>query len=88
MHDEYRVFLGLDVGKEDHHAVALSREGVRLVEQIRAALDVQTVVVAGTTAAETVLPRLTDLLRLLSALADPHSHAYQAPTAHPAAQAA
>jgi len=39
------------------------RMGVRLVEQIFTALDAQTVVVAGTTAAETVLPRLADSLR-------------------------
>ncbi|TWH68079.1 hypothetical protein JD77_03066 [Micromonospora olivasterospora] len=30
MHDGYGVFVGLDVGKEGHHAVALSREGKRL----------------------------------------------------------
>ncbi|WP_422769885.1 IS110 family transposase [Plantactinospora sp. WMMC1484] len=39
------------------------RMGTRLVEQIFAALDAQTVVVPGTTAAETVLPRLADNLR-------------------------
>ena len=39
------------------------RMGVRLVEQILAALDAQTVVVPGTAAAETVLPRLADNLR-------------------------
>jgi hypothetical protein len=37
--------------------------GARLVEQIFTALDAQTVVVPGTTAAETVLPRLADSLR-------------------------
>ena len=30
MHDEYGVFLGLDVGKTDYHAVALNRDGKRL----------------------------------------------------------
>ncbi|MET0496402.1 MAG: IS110 family transposase [Actinoplanes sp.] len=30
MHDEYGVFLGLDVGKQDHHAVGLNRDGKRL----------------------------------------------------------
>ncbi|MCW6003778.1 IS110 family transposase [Micromonospora sp. CPCC 205371] len=39
------------------------RMGKRLVEQILAALDEQTVVVPGTTAAETILPRLADNLR-------------------------
>nr|WP_123601786.1 IS110 family transposase [Micromonospora sp. Llam0] len=39
------------------------RMGARLVEQIFTALDAQTVVVPGTTAAETVLPRLADSLR-------------------------
>ncbi|GIJ19585.1 IS110 family transposase [Micromonospora lutea] len=39
------------------------RMGTRLVEQIFTALDAQTVVVPGTTAAETVLPRLADSLR-------------------------
>jgi transposase len=39
------------------------RMGPRLVEQALAALDEQTVVVPGTTAAETVLPRLADSLR-------------------------
>ncbi len=39
------------------------RMGERLVEQIMAALDEQTVTVAGTAAAETVLPRLADSLR-------------------------
>jgi hypothetical protein len=34
------------------------RMGVRLVEQIFTALDAQTVVVPGTIAAETILPRL------------------------------
>ena len=38
------------------------RLGARLVEQICTALDAQTVVVAGTTAAETILPRLADSL--------------------------
>jgi hypothetical protein len=28
--DEYRVFLGLDVGKQGHHAVGLNRDGKRL----------------------------------------------------------
>ncbi|SNY66960.1 hypothetical protein SAMN05421748_1311, partial [Paractinoplanes atraurantiacus] len=28
--DEYGVFLGLDVGKSDHHAVALDPAGKRL----------------------------------------------------------
>ena len=37
--------------------------GARLVEQIFTALDAQTVVVPGTTAAETILPRLADSLR-------------------------
>ena len=41
------------------------RMGARLVEQIFTALDAQTVVVAGTTAAETILPRLADSLREL-----------------------
>ena len=39
------------------------RMGARLVDQILTALDAQTVVVPGTTAAETVLPRLADNLR-------------------------
>ncbi|MDG4763554.1 IS110 family transposase [Solwaraspora sp. WMMD406] len=39
------------------------RMGARLVDQIFTALDAQTVVVPGTTAAETVLPRLADNLR-------------------------
>jgi hypothetical protein len=30
MHDQNGVFLGLDVGKEGHHAVGLNREGKRL----------------------------------------------------------
>ncbi|MFI7081278.1 IS110 family transposase [Micromonospora sp. NPDC049903] len=30
MHGDYQVFLGLDVGKDGHHAVALSRDGKRL----------------------------------------------------------
>src|SRR5205814_5601409 len=30
VHDGYGVFVGLDVGKEGHHAVALNREGKRL----------------------------------------------------------
>ena len=30
MHGDYQVFLGLDVGKDGHHAVALNREGERL----------------------------------------------------------
>ncbi|MDR6325592.1 transposase [Actinoplanes couchii] len=30
MHDGYQVFLGLDVGKDGHHAVALNRDGKRL----------------------------------------------------------
>ncbi|WP_328853232.1 IS110 family transposase [Micromonospora globbae] len=30
MHGDYQVFLGLDVGKDGHHAVALNREGKRL----------------------------------------------------------
>ena len=30
MHGDYRVFLGLDVGKDGHHAVALDRDGKRL----------------------------------------------------------
>ncbi|WP_433223854.1 IS110 family transposase [Dactylosporangium sp. CS-047395] len=30
MHGDYQVFLGLDVGKDGHHAVALTREGKRL----------------------------------------------------------
>ncbi|MGK5682861.1 IS110 family transposase [Actinoplanes sp. URMC 104] len=30
MHGDYQVFLGLDVGKEGHHAVALDRDGRRL----------------------------------------------------------
>ncbi len=39
------------------------RIGDRLVEQIMTALDEQTVTVPGTTAAETILPRLADSLR-------------------------
>lgn len=39
------------------------RMGARLVEQIFTALDAQTVVVAGSNAAETILPRLADSLR-------------------------
>jgi transposase len=39
------------------------RMGARLVEQIFTALDNQTVVVPGSTAAETILPRLADSLR-------------------------
>ncbi|GIF05111.1 hypothetical protein Asi03nite_26490 [Actinoplanes siamensis] len=30
MHGDYQVFLGLDVGKDGHHAIALNREGKRL----------------------------------------------------------
>lgn len=30
MHGDYQVFLGLDVGKDGHHAVALNRDGKRL----------------------------------------------------------
>jgi transposase len=30
VHDGYQVFLGLDVGKDGHHAVALNRDGRRL----------------------------------------------------------
>jgi hypothetical protein len=30
VHGDYQVFLGLDVGKEGHHAVALDRDGKRL----------------------------------------------------------
>jgi transposase len=30
MHGDYQVFLGLDVGKDGHHAVALNRDGRRL----------------------------------------------------------
>jgi transposase len=30
VHGDYQVFLGLDVGKDGHHAVALNREGKRL----------------------------------------------------------
>ena len=30
MHGDYQVFLGLDVGKDGHHAVALKRDGKRL----------------------------------------------------------
>ena len=30
MQDEYGVFVGLDVGKEGHHAVALAPDGKRL----------------------------------------------------------
>ncbi|MFG3422773.1 IS110 family transposase, partial [Micromonospora sp. NPDC048063] len=30
MHGDYEVFLGLDVGKDGHHAVALNRDGKRL----------------------------------------------------------
>ena len=29
-HSDYQVFLGLDVGKENHHATALSPQGKRL----------------------------------------------------------
>ncbi|GAA4474667.1 hypothetical protein GCM10023170_097230 [Phytohabitans houttuyneae] len=39
------------------------RMGTRLVDQILTALDAQTVVVPGTTTAETVLPRLADSMR-------------------------
>src|SRR5688500_14834531 len=39
------------------------RMGTRLVEAVLTALDEQTVTVPGTTAAETVLPRLADSLR-------------------------
>ena len=39
------------------------RMGARLVEQIFTALDAQTVVVPGSTAAETILPKLADSLR-------------------------
>lgn len=39
------------------------RMGERLVEQVMAALDEQTVTVAGSAAAETILPRLADSLR-------------------------
>ena len=38
--------------------------GTRLVDEILAALDEQTVVVPGTTAAETVLPKLVDSLKV------------------------
>lgn len=44
-------------------AVHAPRMGDRLVEQIMAALDEQTVTVPGTQAAETILPRLADSLR-------------------------
>ena len=30
MHDDYQVYLGLDVGKDGHHAVALAPDGKRL----------------------------------------------------------
>ncbi|MFV2013762.1 MULTISPECIES: IS110 family transposase, partial [unclassified Micromonospora] len=30
MHDGFGVFIGLDAGKEGHHAVALNRHGKRL----------------------------------------------------------
>ncbi|GAB3810077.1 hypothetical protein GCM10027605_47140 [Micromonospora zhanjiangensis] len=55
--------------------------GDRLVEQVFTALDTQTVVVPGSTAAETILPRLADSLRELlkqrdQALVDPLSRAY------------
>ncbi|WP_444952142.1 hypothetical protein [Micromonospora ureilytica] len=30
VHDGYGVFLGLDVGKEGHHAVGLAPDGKRL----------------------------------------------------------
>ncbi|MGK5682411.1 IS110 family transposase [Actinoplanes sp. URMC 104] len=30
MHGDYQVFIGLDVGKDGHHAVALDRDGQRL----------------------------------------------------------
>jgi hypothetical protein len=30
VHGDYQVFLGLDVGKDGHHAVALDRDGKRL----------------------------------------------------------
>jgi hypothetical protein len=31
-HDDIQVFLGVDVGKGDHHAVALDRTGKRLLD--------------------------------------------------------
>ena len=45
--------------------------GERLVEQIMTALDEQTVIVAGTAAAATVLPRLADSLREVLQQRDP-----------------
>lgn len=33
MNDEVDVFVGLDVGKGDHHAVALDRAGKRLFDK-------------------------------------------------------
>jgi hypothetical protein len=32
-HESIDVFVGLDVGKGDHHAVALNRSGTRLLDQ-------------------------------------------------------
>ncbi|MDR7275760.1 IS110 family transposase [Catenuloplanes atrovinosus] len=53
-------------GRDDLAAIAAAkapRMGDRLVKAVLAALDEQTVTVPGTTAAETVLPRLADNLR-------------------------
>ena len=32
-HDQFAVFLGLDVGKGEHHAVAQSRPGKKLLDR-------------------------------------------------------
>jgi len=53
-------------GRRQLTTIALTRAprmGARLVEAVLAALDEQTVTVPGTTAAETILPRLADSLR-------------------------
>jgi hypothetical protein len=34
-HVEVDVFLGIDVGKGEHHAVALDRAGTRLYDKVR-----------------------------------------------------
>jgi len=53
-------------GKRKLTAIAVKhapRMGTRLVDEILAALDEQTVVVPGTQAAETILPKLADTLK-------------------------
>lgn len=55
------VFLGLDVGKGEHHATAVT-PAERPVDDVFTALDEQTVVVPGTDAAALIVPSLTGSL--------------------------